>query len=73
MCKPVHHLVAYNCQIVVDDKAKLIVATDVSSQGNDMQKLHQMDSQAKEILTLETLDVVADKGYYSANRDKRLC
>ena len=73
MCKPVHHLVAYNCQIVVDDKTKLIVAMDVSSQGNDAQQLHQMASQAKEILALETLDVVADKGYYSAKEIKRLC
>ena len=70
MCKPAHHLVAYNCQIVVDDKAKLIVATDVSSQGNDAQQLHQMASQAKETLALETLAVVADKGYYSATKIK---
>ncbi len=70
MCKPAHHLVAYNCQIVVDDKAKLIVATDVSSQGNDAQQLHQMASQAKETLALKTLAVVADKGYHSAKEIK---
>ncbi len=62
MCKPAHHLVAYNCQVVVDDKAKLIVATDVSSQGNDAQQLHQMASQAKESLAPEALAVIADKG-----------
>ncbi len=70
MCKPAHHLVAYNCQIAVDDKAKLIVATDVSSQGNDAQQLHQMASQAKETLALKTLAVVADKGYHSAKEIK---
>ncbi len=70
MCKPAHHLVAYNCQIVVDDKAKLIVATDVSSQGNDAQQLHHMASQAKETLALKILAVVADKGYYSATKIK---
>ena len=63
-------IVAYNCQIVVDDKAKLIVATDVSSQGNDAQQLHHMASQAKETLALKILAVVADKGYHSANEIK---
>ena len=68
MRKPAHHLIAYNCQIAVDNKAKLIVATDVSSQGNDAQQ--SMASQAKETLALETLAVVADKGYHSANEIK---
>ena len=31
MVKPAHNLMAYNTQIVVDDKYKFIVATDVSS------------------------------------------
>ena len=76
MCKPAHHLVAYNCQIVVNDKAKLIVATDVSSQGNDAQQLHQMASQAKEILAPETF---GDFGcgcrqrLLQLKRDKELC
>ena len=68
MRKPAHHLIAYNCQIAVDNKAKLIVATDVSSQGNDAQQ--SMASQAKETLALKILAVVADKGYYSANEIK---
>ncbi len=60
----------HKIQTLKDSKQKLIVATDVSSQGNDAQQLHQMASQAKETLALETLDVVADKGYYSANEIK---
>jgi transposase len=71
MSKRAHHLIAYNCQIVVDDKEKLIVATAVSNKGNDMQELHHMASQAKTTLGVETLDVVADKGYYSAQEIKK--
>ena len=50
MKKPRHNLVAYNSQIVVDDQHKLIVATDVSSAGNDGAELHKMATQAKEWL-----------------------
>jgi len=63
MKKPAHNLMAYNSQVVVDDKYKFIVATNVTSQGNDLQELHNMSIQTKENLELnkdDKLDIVAD-------------
>jgi len=71
MVKPAHNLMAYNSQIVVDSTFKFIVATDVSSIGQDTNQLYNMASQAKEILNQERLDVVADKGYYNTNNIKK--
>lgn len=66
MVKPSHNLMAYNSQIVVDDKFKFIVATEVSSDNNDYGKLHKMATQTKEITNNENITIVADTGYYSA-------
>ena len=69
MQKPAHNLMAYNSQIVVDEKYKFIVATNVSSKGNDAQQLHEMGQETKENLELEKSDcltIVADTGYYSS-------
>jgi transposase len=65
MIKPAHNLMAYNSQIVVDDKFKFIVATEVSSDNNDFGKLHLMATKTKEI-TNNDITIVADTGYYSA-------
>ncbi|MFZ1290233.1 MAG: IS1182 family transposase [Melioribacteraceae bacterium] len=54
----------YNVQIAVDSKHNLIVAHDVTSDGNDMNQLAPMSKQSKEILEVESLDVTADKGYF---------
>ena len=69
MIKPSHNLMAYNAQIVVDDKHKLIVATDISTIGNDTVQLHHMATQTKDNLQLskeESLEIVGDTGYYSS-------
>lgn len=67
MVKPAHNLMAYNSQIVVDDDTfKFIVATEVSSDGKDYNKLHSMATQTKEITQNEDMTIVADAGYYSA-------
>jgi len=74
MRKPAHNLMAFNSQIVVDDKYKFIVATDVSSKGNDAQQLHKMALETKANLDLtkdDKLDIVADTGYYSAKEFKK--
>jgi len=42
MRKPAHNLMAYNSQIVVDDKYKFIIATDISTKGSDSDQLHKM-------------------------------
>ncbi len=66
MVKPAHNLMAYNSQIAVDAKYKFIVATDVSSEGNDNQKLHHMATQTKAITQNDKGVFLADSGYYSA-------
>lgn len=71
MIKPAHNLMAYNSQIVVDEKYKFIVATDVSSKGNDVEQLHKMAKETKENLRVDRLNIVADTGYYSAKEFKK--
>lgn len=55
----------YNVQIAVDDKHKLIVASEVVNDGNDTGQLYAMAKAAKQALGSETLRVVADVGYYN--------
>ena len=56
--------VGYNAQIAVDTKHKLIVEQQVTNQVLDMGLLTETAEPAKEILGVETIDVVADKGYF---------
>lgn len=58
--------VAYNVQISVDAKHKLIVDHEVTNAGNDSNQLSAMAIRAKEALEQESLEVVADQGYYSS-------
>jgi transposase len=62
---------SYNVQIAVDGKHKLILAAVVTNQGNDMNQLSSMALTAKEVLSVERLQVVADAGYYKAEEVKR--
>jgi transposase len=55
----------YNVQIAVDDKHKLIVASEVVNDGNDTGQLHPMAKAAKEELGVETLTALADAGYFN--------
>ena len=56
--------VGYNVQVAVDTKHKLIVEQQVTNQVLDMGLLTQTAEVAKEILGVETIDVVADRGYF---------
>jgi len=57
---------AYNAQISCDQKHKLIIATDVSSQSNDFKQLENMYQQSKKMLfDKKPKEVIADAGYYS--------
>ena len=60
----------YNVQAVVDDKHKLIVASEVVNDSSDVNQLHAMAKAAKEALGAETLQVLADEGYYSSTELK---
>src|SRR5277367_5627524 len=56
--------VGYNVQVAVDTRHKLIVEQQVTNQVVDMGLLTQTAEPAKEILGVETIAVVADKGYF---------
>ena len=56
----------YNVQIAVDDKHKLIIASEVVNDGNDTGQLYPMAEAAKEALGATTLQAVADAGYYNS-------
>lgn len=56
--------VGYNIQVAVDAKHKLIVEQQVTNQVVDMGQLTQTAEPAKDILGVETIAVVADKGYF---------
>lgn len=63
MRTPHGHQVAYNAQIAVDAEHKLIVAFDLTNDGNDQQQLHPMALQGKAAIGADTVVVVADTGY----------
>ena len=56
--------VGYNVQVAVDTKHKLIVEQQVTNQVVDMGLLTQTATPAKEVLGVETIAVVADRGYF---------
>jgi transposase/IS5 family transposase len=56
--------VGYNAQIAVDEKNKMIVAQEVTNQVIDMGLLQETAEPAREVLDVEKIDVVADKGYF---------
>lgn len=56
----------YNAQAAIDDKHKLIVASVVVNDGNDTGQLFKMAKAAKEVLEVETLQALADGGYYNS-------
>ncbi len=56
--------VGYNAQVAVDAKHKLIVEQAVTNQVVDMGRLTQTAEPAREVLGGETIDVVADRGYF---------
>jgi len=58
--------VGYNVQIAVDAKNKLIVEQEVTNQVVDMGLLTQTAEPAREVLGVETIDVVADRGYFKS-------
>ena len=60
----------YNAQIVVDDKHKLIVAQEVTQDGNDCHQLTPILVRAQEILQSDKLTGLGDAGYYDGNQLK---
>ncbi|WP_407118692.1 IS1182 family transposase [Bradyrhizobium sp. LMG 9283] len=62
----------YNVQTAVDDKHKLIVASEVVNDSSDVGQLHAMAMAAKEALEVGALQALADEGYYSS-RELKAC
>ncbi|MCK5537056.1 MAG: IS1182 family transposase, partial [Bacteroidales bacterium] len=69
----------YNPQIAVDDKNKIIVASEVTNKSNDQEQMSPMIEKVekikKELNITEDTDAVMDAGYYSEkeimeNKDK---
>jgi transposase len=58
-------MVGYNVQAAVDAKHHLIVAHEVTNVGHDRDQLASMGAQAKAEMGVESLDVLADRGYFS--------
>ncbi len=58
-------VVGYNVQAAVDTKHHLIVAHEVTNVGSDRAQLSTMAKQTKAVLETDTLDVVADRGYFN--------
>ena len=60
-------IVGYNVQSAVDSRHHLIIAHEVSNVGSDRRQLSPLARQAKAALGAETLEVVADRGYYNGD------
>jgi transposase len=58
-------VVGYNVQVAVETKHHLIVTHEVINEGSDRAQLSPMAMAAKAALGVETLDAVADRGYFS--------
>jgi len=63
--------VCYNVQTTIDDKNNLIVDFEVTNDPNDKKQLNEMAGRAKDILEVDSLDVLADKGYYNPDEIKK--
>jgi hypothetical protein len=65
--------VGYNVQVSVDAKNYLIIDHDVTNQVTDFDQLERMAIRAREVLQVDKLEVLADKGYRVACCALRRC
>ena len=61
-------VVGYNVQAAVETEHHLIIAHDVIQSGSDRASLAPMAKKAKDVLGVDELDVVADRGYFSSEQ-----
>ena len=59
-------MVGYNVQVAVDTEHHLIITHEVTNVGSDRAQLSHMAKETKATLEAESLDVVADRGYFSS-------
>ena len=61
-------IVGYTVQAAVDTEHHLIVAHQVTRVGHDRAQLAPMASKAKTAMSVERLDILADRGYFSGEQ-----
>jgi hypothetical protein len=61
-------VVGYNVQVAVDTKHHLIVTHEVTNVGSDRSQLARVAKQTKLTLQADTLEAVADRGYFSGEQ-----
>jgi DDE family transposase len=72
-------VVGYNVQVAVDTANHLIITHEVTNVGSDRAHLARMAKQSKATLAATSLDVIADRGYFSGeeilecDKDGRQC
>ena len=59
-------VVGYNVQVAVDTENHLIITHEVTNIGNDRAQLARVGKEAKATLQSDTLEAVADRGYFSS-------
>ena len=59
-------LVGYNVQAAVDTKHHLVVTHEDTNNGVDRDQLSTMAKQARDAMGVESLSVVADRGYFKS-------
>ena len=62
-------VVGYNVQVAVDTTHHLIITHEVTNVGTDRSQLSSVAKQAKATLQAENLDAIADRGYFSSDRE----
>jgi hypothetical protein len=59
-------VVGYNVQVAVDTEHHLIITHEVTNSGSDRAQLANVAKQAKAVLQTDTLEAIADRGYFSS-------
>jgi len=65
--------ISHNVQATIDGKHNMVVDVEVTHNASDSGQLYPMAQRAKEALGVESLTVLADKGYSKKHRDLMDC
>src|ERR1700675_4826255 len=63
-------VLGYNVQVAVETQHHLIIAHEVTNVGSDRSQLADTAKAAKEVLQVEELEAVADRGYFNSEEIK---
>ena len=61
-------VVGYNVQVAVETEHHLIVTHEVTNSGSDRAQLANIASQAKDVLGVDKLEAIVDRGYFSGEQ-----